>query len=429
MTMAPVPPSPPLPNRGKGLRLAVSLCLVAAACGSPEVARQANLVVTNARVITGAGAVLENASIVVNDGRVSEVAPASVATAADVVIDLAGTGYTVLPGLIDTHVHLIPSGGIDSDEALARYIADRLPGRLDSFLASGTTTIYDAGDFWPAISETKARIAAGTLRGPRLFAVGLILTAPGGHPASTICRTNPFCQKNRMVQLDTPELARETVDVLAKGDVDGIKVVHEAVGITMSRDVLDAVVKQARSHGIPVDSHNETVESSIAAVEAGVSRLVHPPRFGSVDNTRFVDLVVSRGVRIAATVGSGGPGNPNYNPEMAALFQVLKANVQTIRRQNVLLSFGTDNAGGDPSERVWMEVQALQDIGLTPQEILTTMTRDSAVYLGRDEDLGTIAEGKLADLLIVAGNPLEDLSALRKVVAVVKDGVVLVDKR
>ena len=76
-----------------------------------------------------------------------------------------------------------------------------------------------------------------------------------------------------------------------------------------------------------------------------------------------------------------------------------------------------------------MEVQALQDIGLSPEQILATMTRDSAIYLGRDKDLGTIAEGKLADLLIVAGNPLEELSALKNVRVVVKDGAVLVDKR
>jgi len=406
-----------------------SFCLIAAACGSTKVAPQADLLLTNARVITGAGATLENASVIVSDGRILEVSAAPVAAAADVVMDLSGTAYTVLPGLIDTHVHLIPSGGIDSDEALTRYIAESLPKRLESFLASGTTTIYDEGDFWPAISEVKSRIAAGTLRGPRLFAVGLILTAPGGHPASTICRTNPYCQQNRMVQLDTPALARETVDRLAKSGVDGIKVVHEAVGITMSREVLDAVIAQARTHGIPVDSHNETVESSIEAAEAGVTRLVHPPRFGSVEGTRFVELVASRGVKITATVGSGGPGNPKYTPEMAALFQVLKGNVQAIRRQNVLVAFGTDNAGGAAPDRVWMEVRALQDIGFSPEQILTTMTRNSAAFLGRDQELGTIEKDKLADLLIVQGNPLQDLSALQKVVLVIKDGAVVVDNR
>jgi imidazolonepropionase-like amidohydrolase len=76
-----------------------------------------------------------------------------------------------------------------------------------------------------------------------------------------------------------------------------------------------------------------------------------------------------------------------------------------------------------------MEVQALQDIGLSPEQILTTMTRDSAIYLGRDKELGTIEKDKLADLLIVQGNPLQDVSALQKVVVVVKDGALLVDNR
>jgi imidazolonepropionase-like amidohydrolase len=411
--------------------VSVTFCLLLSACGgsAPEVVPEADLVLSNVRVISGAGPVLENASVVVVDNQIASVSPAPVGTNAVTVIDLAGTGYTVLPGLIDTHVHLIPSGGIDSDEALAAYIEDRLPDRLASFLAAGTTTIYDEGDFWPAVLETKERLAAGTLRGPRLFAVGLILTAPGGHPASTICRTNAYCQQQRMVQLETPEQAREAVDRLARSGVDGIKVVHEAVEITMSRDVLDAVIEQARVHGLPVDSHNETVESSIEAVEAGVSRLVHPPRFGKAEGTPFVELVARRGVRIAATVGSGGPGNPNYSPEMAALFDVLKANVQAIRAGDVLLSFGTDNAGGAAPDRVWMEVQALRDIGLSAGEILTMMTRDSAIYLGRENELGTVEPGKLADLLIVNGNPLEDLAALRNVVAVVKDGMVVVDNR
>jgi imidazolonepropionase-like amidohydrolase len=76
-----------------------------------------------------------------------------------------------------------------------------------------------------------------------------------------------------------------------------------------------------------------------------------------------------------------------------------------------------------------MEVRALQDIGLSPAEILTMMTRDAAIYLGRGDELGTIEKGKRADLLIVRGNPLEDLSALRNVVVVVKNGTILIDKR
>jgi len=409
------------------LRTSVLTCLVAVTCSFAAAAQRADLILTNARVITRAGEILEVASITISNGRISSVSPSPVAMTTGQVINLAGTGYTVLPGLIDTHVHVIPAADIDSDEALARYLSKSLPERLESFLASGVTTVYDEGDFWPTISETKARIAEGALRGPRLFAVGLILTAPGGHPVSTLCPTNAYCQRNRAVQLDSPEFARRTVDRLAEAGVDGIKVVHQGRGVTMSRAVLDAIVGQARLRGIPVDSHDETVDGAIEAVEAGVSRLAHPPRIGGVEGTRFVDLVASRGVKVAVTVGDG----PRSRTPRLAEFEVVKANVQAMRRRNVLLSFGTDTSGTEAAynDRLWGEVQTLRDVGLSPVEVLATMTRDAAIYLGRDRELGAIEEGKLADLVIVKGDPLSDLSALRNVVIVVKGGSILVDNR
>lgn len=172
-----------------------------------------------------------------------------------------------------------------------------------------------------------------------------------------------------------------------------------------------------------MDSHAETVESAIEAVQAGVTRLFHPPRFGDVDGADFVRLVSERGVMVAATVGFVGPGNSDRSEEEASLYETLKANVQALRAANVLMSFGTDNAGGPALNRVWLEVSALADIGLTP------LTRDSAIYIGQDIDLGTIEPGKLADILIVDGNPLEDLSVLQNVVLVIKNGTILVDNR
>jgi enamidase len=396
---------------------------------TPEPLRSVDLVITNATVLTGTGEAVDGASIVVSGGRIETVSVDPIAVTSDLMLDLAGSGYTVLPGLVDTHIHLVPSSGATSDRTLAAYMETSLPGRLESFLAAGTTTVYDEGDYWPAIGEIRDRIASGELAGPRVFTVGLILTAPDGHPSSTICPTNTYCQENRLVELDTVEQARGSVDLLVEGGADSIKVVSEAYGIVMDRDILDAVIEQARMHGIPVDSHAETVESAIEAVEAGVTRLVHPPRFGDVEGTEFVQLVLDNGVTVAATVGFVGPGNADRSEEDLELYATLKQNVQALRAANVLLAFGTDNAGGPALPRVALEASALADIGLTPNEIITTMTRDSAIYIGQEDNFGTLEPGKLADILIVDGNPLDDLSALGNVILVIKDGQILIDNR
>ena len=95
----------------------------------------------------------------------------------------------------------------------------------------------------------------------------------------------------------------------------------------------------------------------------------------------------------------------------------------------VLMSFGTDNAGGSAADRVPMEIAALMDTGLSAEEIIETMTRNSAIYIGHEDELGTIEARKYADFLIVDGNPLEDAAVIGNVRLVVKEGVVVVDNR
>ena len=202
----------------------------------------------------------------------------------------------------------------------------------------------------------------------------------------------------------------------------------------MSRAVLDAIVGQARLHGLAVHSHDETVEGAIGAMEAGVLHLVHPPSVGRVEGTRFLDLVASRGVKVGLTVSYAALRYQRH--ERPGEFEVIKANVEAMHRRNVPFSYATDSSGSgvtysEPaySDLLWVTVQTLRDFGLSPAEILAAMTRDAAMYLGRDRELGGIEAGKLADLVIVKGDPLSDLSALRNVVIVVKGGSILVDKR
>ena len=165
--------------RKKATMLALVATLVASlfGCGSPSPA--ADLVIYNARLIDGTGAVLEGVSIVISGDRIQSVSPGNVELKAARRID--ASGKTVLPGLIDVHVHLLFVPGEINDSTLAESVA-KLRNHLANFLANGVTTIKSTGDYVDAIVDIRNRIASGELLGPRLFVAGPILTAPGGHP-------------------------------------------------------------------------------------------------------------------------------------------------------------------------------------------------------------------------------------------------------
>ena len=141
----------------------------------------------------------------------------------------------------------------------------------------------------------------------------------------------------------------------------------------------------------------------------------------------LVDRVAAAGVAVATTVSGSGPfwGQPE-----SPTFEPRKANVAALARGGALVAFGTDNAGDWPVKvALAAEIDSLLQVPLTPGQVLAALTVNAATYLGRSEELGTIEIGKRADLLIVDGDPLANLEALKNVVAVVKDGALIVDYR
>ncbi len=132
-------------------------------------------------------------------------------------------GKTVLPGLIDTHVHLLVEEMASqprSSEELETFIRNGLPDRLQAYLETGITTIMSTGDFLPAIKGVRDSIRAGNLSGPRIFTSGPVFTAQGGHPAVTVCGRfdeagdNPWCREHISIEVETREEARKAVDSL-----------------------------------------------------------------------------------------------------------------------------------------------------------------------------------------------------------------------
>lgn len=427
----------------RGFVILSLICLLAA----PVSAQEATLVIENGRVVVGDGTVLERGSVVISGDRILSVTDEPVEAPGARRIDAAGA--TVLPGFFDAHAHLlmedvtaVPGNPADLDA----HLSDALPARLRAYLEAGITTVVSTGDFWPPIGLVRDRIHDGDLTGPRVFTSGPVFTAPGGHPAVTVCGgsagwgdVNPWCRDHLAVEVDTREGARDAVERLAGAGVDLIKMVYDSIspsGEHLKTDVMREIVAAAHDHGLGAYAHITEVDNAFAAVEAGLDGLVHVPFEVSREGQRSeLAEVLERHDVTAVTTAVGLDALQRRfaeegNLDLAERFAGdLRALLETIRRivdvNADLVVLGTDTPHLPPDVAFHGEVRLLRAAGLSPAQALRAATRNAAVHIGREGDLGTLEAGKLGDVVVVDGNPLEDLQALRNVDVVIKGGEIV----
>lgn len=390
----------------------------------------ADLLITNARVITGTGEVLVAASVVVANGRIVSVSAGTVEVEAEREIDAAG--MTVMPGLIDTHRHLLNPPRAASAEALDQWMDENLPSILGGLLADGITTTISLGDYFPAILEVRRRLESGDLVGPRLLAVGKSLTAPDDWPTQLVSQT-PWSRSHGVLEVTDPETARSEVRNLAEAGVDGIKATLDrsiAPDAVLSPEVLEAVGQETERLGLPLFVHTTTVRDMLDAVARGADRLVHAPATGSIADTSGARVLRDAGVAISTTVSfwteamAEVRGRP-WSDVFAAGHRQTLENIRHLWDEGVTVAFGTDSPTGLD---FMAEVRGLGAV-LSNEEIITALTRNAAVFLYLEDALGTLEPGKIADIVVVEGDPLTDIEALTNVRVVIQGGEVVVDNR
>lgn len=436
-------------NPARDLLLASLLSVLAL----PAFGQEPTLVIENGRVIVGDGTVLERASVVVGGERIVMVTEEPVEALAVRRID--ASGKTVLPGLIDAHVHLTVSPDVANAAVLERFIADTLPGILHEFLRHGITTVRSTGEHWPWIRDVRDRIASGEMVGPRILTSGPIVTYKGGHPATVLCENSSFCRSTLAVEVGTADEAREAVRRLAAEGVDFIKLAQDTVlaPVQMPDEVFSAIVRQAHRERIQAVAHIESDIADVPAMERaialGVDGLVHWPldTIPIAGARQLGRTLVRQGAHVTSTLSSimiywwdmpaDRPLDPNsqVGKHLLALVRSLAAMVD----EGVQMVVGTDwcpcvprARGGVPAlaagamthtEMLWLGMGGIEN-----GDVLAAATSDAARALGLGPVLGTLEAGKLADLIVVRGSPLEDLSALRNVELVVKGGEVVVPR-
>ena len=416
----------------------ITLTLIASLCFGSALAQ--DLVITNARVIDGAGNVIDNGSVVVEGGRIASVGEGGVDGGGAQSIDAGG--MTVMPGLIDTHVHVLIGLDVPPNQAaLDAWIETQLQDALDAYLAAGLTTVGSSGDFLE-ILDVRERLRTGQLRGPRVLSAGQAFTAPGGHPSTTVCGGVPYCVRVLSIEVTDATDARENVRRLAAEGVDSFKMIYDSIMLPhaqLDREIMAAIADEAKKVGIPSIVHIQSTQDALDAAEAGVTRMVHIPSVGGAldretAETVFQDIPVSTTTGVLAPlVDETGARRTAFGSEYpAGAEQQLDENLTNLRRiwdAGGVVAFGTDQVTGlNPSVVVLHEIETLSRV-LSPAELITALTRNAATYLGIADETGTLEAGKAADIAIIDGDPLSDPAALANVRLVVRNGEVVFDAR
>ncbi len=362
---------------------------------------------------------LREASVVIDGGMVAALgADSGAAESVDV------SGLTILPGLIEGHAHLCFNAATDwravydSDSPPRMLLRMAAAGR--SMLEAGITTVRDLGAPTPLSIEVRDAFASGLALGPRLLVSGAPITTTGGH-----CWFMGG-------EADSEVEVRREVRARAKAGCDWIKVM--ATGGNMTRgtntfeaqftvDELRACVAEAHRLGRKVAAHAHGAAGIAVAIEAGVDMLEHctfdTPGQGIVADPRAVREIASKGVVVSPTVSVGyrtWRSDGRKSQRAAALHQMAEAGCPML--------MSTDcGIPGVPHAALAGGMEVLSEYAkLPPLEVLKLATSTAAHHLGL-ADRGALAEGRLADLLVVEGDPTHDLAALGRVRMVLKGGV------
>lgn len=379
------------------------------------------------------GEIVSGAVVVVEDGRIASIGGAAPAGAA--VIDLGDR--TLLPGLIDAHTHL--EYDLEGDWQHREVVesdgerALRAAKNARRTVEAGFTTVRDVG----ATSFTDVAIGRaverGWIVGPRVVPVGNSLGITGGHCDETGYRPGVLEAGPEDGVADGPDAFVKAVRYQIKHGARAIKVCatagvlshEESVGAQqMTEAELRAVVEEAARHGMKVAAHAHGTEGIVAATRAGVASIDH----GSILDDEAMALMIERGTYLVPTTHLVDVIDlDNLPPEIRAKAEyVLPRARESLRRAiaaGVPIAFGTD-AGVYPHGDNAKEFAVLVAQGMTPAGAIRAATVNAADLLGVD-DRGRVAEGLLADLIAVPGNPLEDVTALERVEFVMVGGEVV----
>jgi imidazolonepropionase-like amidohydrolase len=396
-----------------------------------------NRIFKNCRIIDGAGGVIEKGWLLVEDSLISgfgpmEQIPSPVETGVDAEDTETMSGKTILPGLIDCHVHLALDGSPDPMSKIMGMtdpIATiHMVKHGEATLRAGVTTVRDLGSKNFIDLQVRDAVNSGLVKGPRMLCAGQMICITGGHGWQMGC------------EADGPDAVKRAAREQIKAGVDCLKFMATGGVLTkgsrpgvpqLDREELQAGIEEAHKVSLRTAAHSQGPEGSKNAVLAGIDSIEH----GASLSEETIEEMVKRNIFLVPTFSAPvnimakgtEAGIPKEFVEKSK--RVQDEHIRSVfraKKAGVKIAMGTD--AGTPFNRHGenpFELVHMSEFGFSAQEVIVSATSRAAELLGLEEKIGTIAPGKLADLLIVEGNPLEDIRVLTdpgRIVAVFKEG-------
>ena len=390
------------------------------------------IAIHHVRLIDGTGQAIEPATVIVQNNKIAAAGPSRAVSIPRGAARINGRGLTMLPGLIDCHVHLC----LGAEPDVVKAIGEETPAETllkaarsaRHTLEAGVTTVRDVGSRDHSIFALKQAIDKGLTPGPRIIGAGLAICMIGGH-ARFIGQEVAGPEQVRKVVQEQIEAGAEVIKVIASGGVLTPGTSPEQAQMTLEE--LRSAVDEAARAGRKVAAHAHGAAGMKNAIRAGVHSIEHATLMdeeaAGLMQLHRVYMVPTLSALATTAACRRGCGIPDSALDKAkAMTKRHQTSFRQAHRQGLLIAMGTDagtpfNAHGDNAQ----ELERMVAYGMSPMKAILTSTSAAAQLIGIDDQVGTLARGKEADFVLIDGNPLSKIEVLRdrsRIVGVMKAG-------